>query len=215
MQNARRQLELASARERCSQAIVRQSPPAAVLWLTGLSGAGKSTIAARVEVELRARSAAVEYLDGDIIRDIAPSGFSRSERDAQVRRVGFFASRLANHGITVICALISPYARSREYVRRLCENFVEIYISTPLSECERRDPKGLYARARRGEIAHFTGLDDPYEAPERPELTIDTMRMSSEEAARTVLLAWEQRLHSLEPFGLTLTLETAKGVRRV
>lgn len=172
--------------------MVKEPCPAPVLWLTGLSGAGKSTIAACVNAELRFRGTDTEYLDGDIVRSIAPAGFSRVERDAHVRRVGFFASRFANHGITVICALISPYADSRDYVRGLCDNFVEIYLSTPLAECERRDPKGLYARARRGEIANFTGLDDPYEPPDHPEVTIDTSGTSCEEAVAMVLAAWER-----------------------
>ena len=104
--------------------------PAPVLWLTGLSGAGKSTIAACVNAELRSRGTDTEYLDGDVVRSIAPGGFGRTERDAHIRRVGFFASRFADHGVTVICALISPYAESRAYVRGLCGGFVEIYLST-------------------------------------------------------------------------------------
>lgn len=174
--------------------MVNAGRPAAVLWLTGLSGSGKSTIAARVDAALRARGVETEYLDGDVLRAVAPAGFTRAERDAHVRRVGFFASRLANHGITVICALISPYADSRDYVRRVCGNFIEIYVSTPLHECERRDAKGLYARARRGEIPNFTGLDDPYEPPEHPEVTIDASSTSSEEAVSIVLAAWSERV---------------------
>ena len=174
--------------------MVKAPCPAPVLWLTGLSGAGKSTIAACVNAELRSRGTDTEYLDGDVVRSIAAGGFSRAERDAHIRRVGFFASRFADHGITVICALISPYAESRAYVRGLCGRFVEIYLSTPLAECERRDPKGLYARARRGEIAQFTGIDDPYEPPDRPEVTIDTSRTSCDDAVSIVLAAWEARL---------------------
>jgi adenylylsulfate kinase len=137
---------------------------------------------------LSAVCAPVEYLDGDTIRDIFPNtGFSRAERDAHVRRVGFLASRLEHHGIIVVCALISPYRESRASVRRLCRRFVEIYVSTPLHECERRDVKGLYERARRGEITSFTGLDDPYEAPVDPELQIDTTAMSLSEAADLVI----------------------------
>jgi len=174
--------------------MVSKVRPAPVLWLTGLSGAGKTTIASAVNTALRARGVETEDLDGDVLRSIAPAGFSRAERDAHVRRVGFFASRFAAHGITVVCALISPYAESRRYVRRLCPDFVEIYVSTPLDECERRDAKGLYARARRGEIPNFTGIGDPYEAPERPEVTIDTSRVSCEEAAAVVLAAWAERM---------------------
>ena len=158
-----------------------------MLWLTGLSGAGKSTIAAGLDAVLRARGATTEYLDGDVVRSIAPAGFSRAERDAHVRRVGFFASRFANHGITVICALISPYADSSEYVRRVCGNFVEIYVSTPLEECERRDPKGLYARARRGEARGVTGIDDPYEAPAAAVVVLATRDRTPEECAHEVL----------------------------
>jgi adenylylsulfate kinase len=177
--------------------MVSRVHPGAVLWLTGLSGAGKTTIATRVDAALRARGTETEYLDGDVVRSIAPAGFSRADRDAHVRRVGFFASRFADHGITVVCALISPYAASREYVRGLCDTFVEIYVSTPLHECERRDVKGLYARARRGEISNFTGLDDPYEPPARPEVTIDTTLISCEEAVSIVLAAWTERIEPL------------------
>ncbi len=159
----------------------------AVLWFTGLSGAGKSTIAGAVDHALRARGVPIEYLDGDVVRAFSPAGFSKEDRDAHVRRVGFLASRLEHHGITVVCALISPYAEARADVRGMCQRFVEIYVATPLAECERRDRKGLYAKARKGEIRHFTGIDDPYEPPSNPELVIDTARTSLEEAVRRVL----------------------------
>lgn len=160
----------------------------AVLWFTGLSGAGKSTIAREVSGRLAAPGLRVEYLDGDAIRSVFPNtGFTRPERDAHIRRVGFLASRLEHHGVFVVCALISPYADSRAHVRSLCRRFIEVHVSTPLDECERRDTKGLYRRARRGEIANFTGLDDPYEAPEHPELRIDTSCMSVDEAVEEVL----------------------------
>jgi adenylylsulfate kinase len=159
-----------------------------VLWFTGLSGAGKSTIARAVYRELEQREAAVEYLDGDVIRDLLPgSGFTPAERDAHVKRVGYLASRLEHHGVCVVCALISPYRETRETVRGLCRRFVEIYVSTPIEDCERRDVKGLYARARRGEIKNFTGIDDPYEPPVAPELTIDTSTTSVEEAVSRIL----------------------------
>jgi adenylylsulfate kinase len=160
-----------------------------VLWFTGLSGAGKSTIAAAVADELRRRNIATEYLDGDAVRLFSPAGFSRADRDAHVQRVGFLASRLEHHGVTVVCALISPYAEMRQHVRRLCRRFVEIYVSTPLAECERRDPKGLYRRARQGEITHFTGIDDPYEPPLDPELVLDTTTFSVEAAVAAALAA--------------------------
>jgi adenylylsulfate kinase len=159
-----------------------------VLWFTGLSGSGKSTVARRVVESLEGAGRAVEYLDGDTIRDIFPAtGFTREERDAHIRRVGYLASRLERHGVTVVASLVSPYVASRQFVRGLCRDFVEIWISTPFEECERRDIKGLYARARRGEVKNFTGLDDPYEAPEHPELTIDTTGISIEQAVERVL----------------------------
>lgn len=166
----------------------KRTERAGVLWLTGLSGAGKSTIAARVSEILSDRGTKVEQLDGDVIREIFPqTGFTRDERNAHVRRVGYLASRLENHGITVVASLISPYAESRDFVRGLCRNFVEIHVATSLDECERRDPKGLYARARRGEIEHFTGIDDPYEAPPSPDLVIDTTAMTVDEAAGVIV----------------------------
>jgi adenylylsulfate kinase len=160
---------------------------AGVLWFTGLSGSGKSTIAAHVVEELRRGGVAVEYLDGDALREIFPTGFTRPERDQHIRRVGYMASRLEHHGVTVVASLVSPYRESRDFARGLCRRFVEIYVATPLEECERRDVKGLYARARRGEITNFTGIDDPYEPPVRPEITIDTRALSVEQAGTRVL----------------------------
>lgn len=160
----------------------------AVLWFTGLSGSGKSTIAASVCSTLRARGLRVEYLDGDSIRHIFPAtGFTRPERESHIQRVGFLASRLEEHGVFVVASLVSPYEESRRFVRGLCKEFVEIYVSTPLEECERRDTKGLYARARRGELRNFTGIDDPYEPPVSPEVTIDTRSLSVEEATTKVM----------------------------
>jgi adenylylsulfate kinase len=162
--------------------------PAPVLWFTGLSGSGKSTIAERVHEALVRRGVEVEYIDGDALREVFPNtGFTRAEREEHLRRTGYMASRLAAHGVTVIASFVSPYRESRDFIRRLCPGFVEIYVATPLEECERRDVKGLYARARRGEIRNFTGIDDPYEAPEHPELTLDTRVLSLEQSVRRVL----------------------------
>lgn len=159
-----------------------------VLWFTGLSGSGKSTISERVFEILKQQGYEVEHLDGDVIRDIFPkTGFSRKDRTEHIKRVGYLASRLQTHGIFVIGSFISPYRDARDFVRKLCDDFTEIYISTPLEECERRDVKGLYAKARKGEITQFTGIDDPYEEPEDPELTIDTTNKSVEEAVQKVL----------------------------
>jgi adenylylsulfate kinase len=166
----------------------------AVVWLTGLSGAGKSTIAAWVADAIRGRGYRVECLDGDAVRAIFPqTGFTRAEREEHLRRVGYLASKLEQNGVFVVASFVSPYEASRQFVRGLCRNFVEVYVSTPLAECERRDVKGLYARARRGEIEHFTGIDDPFEAPGHPELTIDTSALSVAEAGGRILEYLEQR----------------------
>jgi 3'(2'), 5'-bisphosphate nucleotidase len=125
-------------------------PPPAVVWFTGLSGAGKTTIATRVAERLRALGAPVELLDGDEIRAVFPDvGFSRADRDAHIRRVGHAAALLEKHGVTTLVSLVSPYRDSRQFVRRLCRRFIEVHVATPIDECERRDVKGLYARARR------------------------------------------------------------------
>jgi adenylylsulfate kinase len=161
---------------------------APVLWFTGLSGSGKSSIASRVDQALVDRGTDVEYIDGDALREVFPNtGFTRAEREEHLRRTGYMASRLAAHGVTVVASFVSPYRESRDFVRKLCSNFVEIYVATPLEECERRDVKGLYARARRGEIKNFTGIDDPYEPPEHPELTLETRGLSVDECVAKVL----------------------------
>jgi len=161
---------------------------APVLWFTGLSGSGKSTIAIRVHRELERRGVEVEYIDGDALREVFPAtGFTREEREEHLRRTGYMASRLAAHGVTVVASFVSPYRASREFIRRLCPGFLEIFVATPLDECERRDVKGLYARARRGEIRNFTGIDDPYEPPEHPELTLDTRALSVDQCVDRVL----------------------------
>jgi adenylylsulfate kinase len=142
----------------------------------------------RVHEELKRRGVDVEYIDGDALREVFPNtGFTRAEREEHLRRTGYMASRLAAHGVTVVASFVSPYRESRDFIRRQCREFVEIYVATPLDECERRDVKGLYARARRGEIKNFTGIDDPYETPENPELTLDTRALSVEECVAQVL----------------------------
>jgi adenylylsulfate kinase len=160
---------------------------AAVIWLTGLSGSGKSTIADRLAAELERLGCEVEKLDGDMVREVFPTGFSREERHQHVRRMGFVAGLLNRHGVFVVASFISPYRESRDFARSHAHRFFEIHIATPLSECERRDVKGLYARARRGEIKAFTGISDSYEPPLCPELTLDTTNMPVEQAVRQVL----------------------------
>lgn len=150
-----------------------------ILWFTGPSGVGKTTLARRVAAELGPKRP-VEVLDGDEVRQaLWPElGFSKADRDRSVQRIGFVARALGRTGATAICAAISPYAAARDAVRAEAQNdgvrFAEVALTAPLAELERRDPKGLYAKARRGELPHFTGVDDPYEAPRSPELRLDT-----------------------------------------
>jgi adenylylsulfate kinase len=166
----------------------------AVLWFTGLPGSGKSTVADWVADQLRHRGLSVERLDGDGVRRIFPeTGFTRGERDAHLRRIGYLASKLEEHGVFVVASFVSPYVDSRQFVREQCSSFLEIYVSTPVEECERRDPKGLYARARRGEIENFTGVSDPYEAPPSPEVSFDTSQLSVAAAGAQVLKALSSR----------------------
>src|SRR5881398_2738182 len=146
------------------------------LWLTGLSGAGKSTLASAVGHELRRRGIRVEVLDGDEVRQNLSKGlgFSREDRDTNIRRIGYVAKLLARNGVAVITAAISPYRAVREEVRHEIGAFVEVYVKASLDECIRRDTKGLYRRALAGELPQFTGVSDPYEEPLAPELVIDT-----------------------------------------
>lgn len=160
----------------------------AVLWFTGLSGAGKSTIADRVEKDLQRLRIDVERLDGDQVRSLFPgTGFTREDRHAHLLRVGHIAALLEKHNVTVIASFVSPYRVTRREVGKLCRRFVEIHVSTPLDVCERRDPKGLYKLARAGTLKLFTGISDPYEPPRRPDLVLDTSMLTVAGASRKVV----------------------------
>jgi adenylylsulfate kinase len=159
-----------------------------VVWLTGLPASGKSTLAKGILAELRRRGLRAESLDGDAIRGLFPeTGFSRPERDVHVRRAGHLAGMLEKNGVCVVASLVSPYASSRRSARGLCRNFIEVHVSTPLAACESRDPKGLYARARRGELPNFTGVQDPYEPPADCELSVDASALSEDAALARVM----------------------------
>lgn len=147
-----------------------------VVWLTGLSGAGKTTIASALVPELRSHGRRVELLDGDVVRTHLSKGlgFSRDDRDENVARIAFVAHLLARNGVAVVVSAISPYRRGREEARKTIGDFVEVHVAPPIEECIRRDTKGLYAKAIAGEIPAFTGVSDPYEPPASPELTVDT-----------------------------------------
>jgi adenylylsulfate kinase len=161
------------------------------LWFTGLSGAGKTTLAKRVQKTILQRGLNVELLDGDVIRTNLSKGlgFSKEDRDTNIRRIGFVACLLARNDTVCIAAAISPYKAVRDEVRGLHQRFVEVYTYASLDELEARDVKGLYKKARAGELKNFTGIDSPYEAPEHPEIRIDTTRTSPAEAAETIS-AW-------------------------
>lgn len=162
-----------------------------MLWLTGLSGSGKSTIAIALERELHKRGLLCRILDGDNIRSGINNnlGFSEEDRTENIRRIAEIGKLFVDTGIITIAAFISPNNDLRQMAARIIgsEDFLEIFISTPLEECEKRDVKGLYAKARRGEIKNFTGISAPFEAPERPALSLDTSKMSLEESVRCLL----------------------------
>jgi adenylylsulfate kinase len=167
------------------------------LWFTGLSGSGKTTIAHVVGPELERRGHIVEYLDGDTVRTHLSKGlgFSKDDRDTNIERIGWVASRLTRQGAAVIAAAISPYEETRRKARADVEQwgtFVEVHVATSVEECARRDVKGLYEKAFAGEITGFTGVDDPYEEPENPELKIDTEVHEPEESARIILAKLEE-----------------------
>ena len=159
-----------------------------VVWLTGLSGAGKSTIAEALAPELRAAGKRVEVLDGDIVRTHLSKGlgFSREDRDLNIARIAFVGHLLARNGVVVIVSAISPYRSTREAARATIGDFVEVHVAPPLEECVRRDTKGLYKKALAGEIQQFTGVSDPYEAPDAPEITLDTAAIDVRAAVQRV-----------------------------
>jgi adenylylsulfate kinase len=166
------------------------------LWFTGLSGSGKSTITTHLVKELRKRGSKLEVLDGDVVRENLSKGlgFSKEDRDTNIRRIAFVANLLSRNGVPVITAAISPYREIRNEAREMMgDRFVEAYVKVSLAEAERRDVKGLYAKARSGEIKEFTGISDPYEPPENPELVIETESQSPEQSAQQILAYLEER----------------------
>jgi len=161
------------------------------IWFTGLSGSGKSTTAEILTQQLMEHGRQVTLLDGDVVRTHLSKGlgFSKEDRDTNIRRIGFVAAEVVRHGGTAVCAAVSPYRATRGDVRRMTgdDQFIEVFVDTPLEVCEQRDHKGLYAKARRGEIKGFTGIDDPYEAPIHPEIRLDTVNHTAEENAKIIL----------------------------
>ncbi|KKQ93658.1 MAG: Adenylyl-sulfate kinase [candidate division CPR2 bacterium GW2011_GWC1_39_9] len=161
------------------------------VWLTGLSGSGKTTIATELESLFKEKGFKVEKIDGDVLRETLSKdlGFSKEDRDTNVERSAFLAKTLNNHGVVAIVSLISPYREKRDWARNYIENFFEVYVNCPLGACEERDAKGLYIRARKGEIPDFTGISDRYEEPVNPELTLDTKLLEPKECALRIVKA--------------------------
>jgi adenylylsulfate kinase len=165
------------------------------LWFTGLSGSGKSTITGLLVEELQKRGSKVEVLDGDIVRENLSKGlgFSKEDRDTNIRRIAFVADLLSRNDVPVVTAAISPYREIRAEARDLMDGrFIEAYVKASVEVCEQRDTKGLYAKARSGEIKEFTGVSDPYEPPENPELVLDTEHESPEQSAQKIIAYLEE-----------------------
>lgn len=164
------------------------------LWMTGLSGAGKTTIAKIVEARLKERGLKIERLDGDVVRQSLTRdlGFSKEDRDKNIERVTFVAKLLSRNGVGVIASFISPYQAVRDNVRQETTNFIEVFVHAPLEVCAERDVKGMYAKAFAGEIENFTGVSDPYEPPANPEITVHTHEETPEESAQKLIAYLEE-----------------------
>jgi len=163
------------------------------IWFTGLSGAGKSTLSVALEERLQARGYNVEILDGDIVRTHLSKGlgFSREDRDTNIKRIAFVCGLLTRNGVICISAAIAPYSEARGWARREIGNFVEVYVKCPIEVCRQRDVKGLYRLADEGKITGFTGVDDPYEEPEHPELVLETDKETVEESVERIMATLE------------------------
>ena len=184
------------------------------LWFTGLPCAGKSTLAELVAKELRRRGRVVEVLDGDVVRTNLSRGlgFSKEDRDENIRRIGFVCKLLSRHGGVAIAAAVSPYRAARDEVRASIEHFVEVYVNAPLETCIQRDAKGLYKKAMSGQIQNFTGVNDPYEPPLNPELIVESSQEPPEASAAHVLAKLEQ-MGLVEPETPPWTAEEAEKIR--
>ena len=187
------------------------TPKGFTIWFTGLSGAGKSTLAEAIEARLKARERNVEILDGDIVRTHLSKGlgFSREDRDTNIKRIAFVCGLLTRNGVICISAAIAPYREARQWARQEIGNFVEVYVKCPIEVCRQRDVKGLYKLVDEGKLTGFTGVDDPYEEPEHPELVVETCKETIEESAERIFAKLEE-LGYLEPE--ELPEEEAKAV---
>ena len=195
--------------------------PGFTLWFTGLPCSGKSTLALIAAAQLEDRGRGVEILDGDVVRQNLTKGlgFSKEDRDENIRRIGFVCGLLSKHGAVAISAAISPYRMVRDEVRSKIENFIEVFVDTPLEVCIQRDVKGMYKKALAGEMKHFTGIDDPYESPLNPEIAIRTINETPAESA-TRILEYLERRGFVEPlstasYGRENTSEARARVLRI
>lgn len=160
-----------------------------VIWLTGLPCSGKTTISKELEKYFKEKGLPIQRLDGDVVRETISKdlGFSKKDRDINIERLSYVAQMLSNNGVIVVSAFVSPYRKMRNFTRGLCDNFVEVHLDCSIEECKRRDVKGMYAKALKGEIKDFTGVQDPYEEPENPEITVYTENESLEESFKKIV----------------------------
>jgi len=184
------------------------------IWFTGLSGAGKSTLAEMLFHELHRRDQRVELLDGDVVRTNLSKGlgFSKEDRDTNILRIGFVANLLTRNGVACITSAISPYRQARNECRAMIKEFIEVYVHATVEECAKRDVKGLYAKALAGEIKGFTGVDDPYEPPQSPEIYVDTMNQSPDESLQQILDTLSEMGYIGDPIRLTSHPEPHSGL---
>ncbi len=194
---------------------MRKAPKGFTLWFTGLPSSGKSTLAQLVATALRVRGRGVEVLDGDVVRTHLSKGlgFSKEDRDENIRRIGFVCGLLSRHGVAAIAAAISPYRAIRDEVRASNGNFVEAYVKASVETCAKRDVKGLYKKALAGEIKNFTGVNDPYEPPHNPELIIETEKESPEQSASRILRKLEELGYLEASAGAAYTPEEEARIR--
>jgi adenylyl-sulfate kinase len=171
------------------------------VWFTGLPCSGKTTVADLVAEELKKRGLRVERLDGDVVRQSLTRdlGFSKEDRDKNIERVTFVAKLLSRNDVIVLVSFVSPYRKARDHARSECTNFVEIFVDTPVEECEKRDVKGMFAKARAGQIKDFTGVDDPYEPPLKPELVLETVEATEEQCCEQVIETLERLGYLIAP----------------
>jgi len=153
-----------------------------VVWFTGLPCSGKTTLSRKLEEYFKEKKLPIQRLDGDVVRKTICKdlGFSKEDRDKNIERIAYISQMLAGNGVNVIAAFVSPYQKMREFVRRICPNFIEVYVKCDIEECKRRDTKGMYANVERGKLKNFTGIDDPYEEPKKPDIVLETDKCSTE-----------------------------------